>query len=137
SDESLAGRAGISVAQVQELLAGTLDEAVLEKVAPVLALSAEALRIQARREYEPAEVPPIEGLAGCNTVFEDMTVNSYVVWDSASREAAFFDTGTDGDPMLEVVQREGLNVTAIFLTHTRGDHILELDRLKEKAAAPA
>lgn len=137
SETALADKAGVSVAQVQELLAGTVDEAALAKVAKVLALGGEALRLQARGEYVPAEVPPIKGLAGCNTVFEDMTVNSYVVWDPVSKEAAFFDTGADGDPMLEVVRKEGLQVTSILLTHTHGDHILDLDRLKEKTGATA
>lgn len=136
-DETLADRAGVSVTQIRELLAGTLDETVLAQVAPVLVLGGEALRLQAREDYVPAEISPVAGLTGCNTVFEDMTVNSYVVWDPASKEAAFFDTGADGDPMLEVVRKEGLKVTAIFLTHTHGDHILDLDRLKEKTGAPA
>ena len=137
SEETLAEKAGIPVTQVQELLAGRLNEEALAKVAGVLALGSEALRLQARGEYLPAEVPKIDGLAGCNTVFEDMTVNSYVVWDPLTKEAAFFDSGADGDPMLEIVRNEGLNVTQILLTHTHGDHILDLDRLKEKTGAAA
>lgn len=137
SEEALASQAGVSVEQVRALLGGTLDEEALAKVAPVLALGEEALLRQARGEYVPAEVPEVEGLACCNTVFEDMTVNSYVVWDPASREAAFFDTGSDGDPMLAVMEKEKLKVTSLLLTHTHGDHILDLDRLKEKTGAPA
>jgi len=137
SEKGLAEKAGVSLAQVQGLLAGTLDEPALAKVADALALGGEALRRQARGEYVPAEILPIKGLACCNTVFEDMTVNSYVVWDPTSKEAAFFDTGADGDPMLEVMQDQGLKVTSIYLTHTHGDHILDLDRLKEKTGATA
>jgi len=136
-DQALADRAGVGVAQVQALKDGTLDEAVLGKVAGVLALGAELLLAQAQGRYTPAAVPPIDGLAFANTVFEDMTVNAYVVWDPVSREAAFFDTGADGDPLLEVAGRENLKVTQILLTHTHGDHILDLDRLKEKTGARA
>jgi len=46
-------------------------------------------------------------------------------------------TGADGDPMLEVMRDQRLNVTKILLTHTHGDHILDLDRLKEKTGATA
>jgi len=136
-DEALALGAGVSVEEVKALKTGTVCEADLRKVAAALSIGPTALLALAQGRYVPADVPQIEGLAHCNTVFEDMTVNSFVVWDPSSREAAFFDTGADGDPMLEVAAMHNLNVTQIFLTHTHGDHILDLDRLKEKTKARA
>lgn len=137
SDAALAERAGVGTEQVAALKAGTVDETALRKVASALAVGPEALLALAQGRYVPANVPEIEGMAHCNTVFEDMTVNSFVVWDAESREAAFFDTGADGGPMLEVAAKHNLNVTQILLTHTHGDHILDLDRLKEKTKARA
>ena len=43
----------------------------------------------------------IEGLAQFNTTYGDMTVNAYLVWDPAAREAVAFDTGADCSEMLE------------------------------------
>jgi hydroxyacylglutathione hydrolase len=57
--------------------------------------------------------------------------NAYVAWDEDSREAFFVDSGAPLEPLLELVEREGLTVTALLTTHTHGDHIAgdsELER---------
>ncbi len=136
-DSNLAAAAQISVDEVSALKSGAVNEPALRKVAAALSLSPDALLALAQGRYSAADVPEIKGLAHCNTVFDDMTVNSFVVWDPDSREAAFFDTGADGSPMLDVAAKHNLNVTQILLTHTHGDHILDLDRLKEKTKARA
>jgi glyoxylase-like metal-dependent hydrolase (beta-lactamase superfamily II) len=66
-----------------------------------------------------------------------MTVNAYVAWDSASRQAAVFDTGADASPILDCLREHQLTVAAIFITHAHGDHIFDLDRLVEKTGAPS
>ena len=43
----------------------------------------------------------IDGLAQFNTTYGDMTVNAYLVWDPATREAVAFDTGADCGGMLQ------------------------------------
>lgn len=136
-DAALASAARISLQEVNALKSGVVNEAALRQVATALSVSPTALVALAQGRYIPADGPEIDGLAHFNTVFEDMTVNSFVVWDPASREAAFFDTGADGQPMLDVAAKHNLRVTQILLTHTHGDHILDLDRLKEKNRARA
>ena len=37
--------------------------------------------------------------------------------------------------MLEAIDTRGLELEMILLTHSHGDHILELDRLREKTGA--
>jgi hydroxyacylglutathione hydrolase len=57
--------------------------------------------------------------------------NAYLVWDEASREAFFVDSGASLDPLLEVVDREGLDVRALLTTHSHHDHVAgdaELER---------
>jgi glyoxylase-like metal-dependent hydrolase (beta-lactamase superfamily II) len=66
-----------------------------------------------------------------------MTVNSFLVWDPSTKEAAFFDTGADGQPMLDFTASHGLKVTQIFITHIHTDHVFDLDRLVEKTGAQA
>lgn len=48
-----------------------------------------------------------------------------------------FDTGSDVTHLLTTAQANGLSVELILLTHSHGDHIFDLDRLKEKIGAPA
>lgn len=104
-----------------------------EKDPAKLGLSALALQRLADGRWYPKDHGPIEGLACFNTPYEDMTVNSYVVFDPATKVAAAFDTGADCTDMLALP----VKIQQVFITHIHGDHILELDRLKEKTGAKA
>jgi len=136
TDAHAAELAGVEPAAINRLRDGEWDETVARKVAPVLGLKGGALADLGNRAWTPSPVS-IEGLAQFNTPFEDMTVNAYLVWDPASKEAVAFDTGTDISGQLELIAAKKLRVSLILLTHTHGDHIFELDRLKEKTGAPA
>jgi len=137
SDEALAKVTGLNLQTIHSLKGGALDATSLIKVATALNLDATALMSLAEGSYHPAVIVPPEGLACFNTDFDDMTVNSYLVWDPTTREAAFFDTGADGQPMLDFANAHNLSVKQIFVTHTHMDHILDLDRLVEKTGAKA
>lgn len=130
----LAARTGVDRDTLARLCRGEFhDESALRKIAPILALHPGALVIAASRAWRPRDVA-LEGLAPFNTPYRDMRVNSFLLWDPATREAALFDTGTNGDPMLAEAGRNGLAVRYLFLTHTHNDHLADLDRLK--AALP-
>ena len=133
-DVTVAQRAGVGVPELQTLRGGEFSSAVAAKVAPVLGLNSGALSALAEKRYFPADVT-LDGLAQFNTPFEDMTVNAYIVWDPKTRDAAVFDTGTDASGILAEAAAKGLAVRHIFLTHTHGDHIFDLDRLVEKTGA--
>jgi len=133
-DATVAQRAGVGLPELQTLRGGEFSAAVAGKVAPLLGLNFSALSAVAQKRYLPAEVT-VEGLAQFNTPFEDMTVNAYLVWDSKTREAAVFDTGSDAGGILEEAAAKKLTIRHIFLTHTHGDHIFDLDRLREKTGA--
>jgi glyoxylase-like metal-dependent hydrolase (beta-lactamase superfamily II) len=137
SDEALSAKSGATVSEIVNLKGGTLDESALRKVASVLGLGANALLALAQGRYKPALVEDITGLAHFNSVFEDMTVNSFLVWDPSTKEAAFFDTGADGQPMLDFAANHGLKVKQIFITHIHTDHVMDLARLVEKTGAHA
>ncbi|MEQ1853059.1 MAG: MBL fold metallo-hydrolase, partial [Chthoniobacteraceae bacterium] len=133
-DQTLAQRAGVGLPALEALRGGEFNRAVAEKVAPLLGLNAGALAGLAEKRYLPATVT-LEGLAQFNTTFEDMTVNAYLVWDPKTRDAAVFDTGSDASGILAEAAARGLAIRHIFLTHTHGDHIFDLDRLREKTGA--
>ncbi len=135
--EDAAARAGISTAVANGLFGGNFDEPGARSLAGVLGLAPERVAALGLGEYHPGEVPLLDGLMQFNTPFDDMTVNSYLAWDPATKQAATFDTGADCSGMLDAIKDHHLAVNRIFLTHSHGDHILELDRLKEKTGAAA
>ena len=136
TDDAVATKAGVTAGAVGSLKDGNFDEATARAVAPVLGLGADALVAMAKKAWAPQSAA-VAGLACFNTPFEDMTVNSYLAFDGASGEAVAFDTGADASGMLALLTEKNLTLKLILLTHTHGDHILELDRLREKTGAPA
>jgi hydroxyacylglutathione hydrolase len=134
---TLSAKAGLSAALTNQILGGSFDEPGVRALAAALDLHPDRLAAIGRTDYRPAEIPLMEGLSQFNTPFGDMTVNSYLVWDPASRKAVAFDTGADCDGMLEAIEAHSLKPELILLTHSHGDHILELDRLRERTGAQA
>ncbi len=136
TDEAVAAKAGIDVATLQKVKGGDANEAALRKLAPVLGLGADTLVASARKAWMPA-ARGVNGLAQFNTPHEDMTVNSYLVWDPASKEAVAFDTGASCQPMLDFAREKGLSIRLILLTHTHIDHVIDLARLQGETGAGA
>ena len=136
TDAMVAQDAGLEIAQVVALRTGSWEREIGRKVATALGLNPEALVALAEGRSAP---PPVQvrGLESFSTHFDDMLVNSYLVWDAASREAVAFDTGSDAGPMLEFLRKHELALKAVLVTHTHGDHVFELDRLCAKTGAPA
>ncbi len=135
TDEQLVSRAGVTGAELAQLKAGRVLVPVLRRVARHLRLSPDALETIASSAWYPAQPNFPTGFAAFNTQFEDMTVNSYLVWDARTKLAAAFDTGADAGAMLDTIAAESLKVRYIFLTHTHDDHVADLARLAEKTGA--
>lgn len=134
--EQLAARSGVTPADVTSVIGGVFDEGVVRKLAPVLHLGVAAIVASGRKAWRPGPIQ-VDGLAQFNTVYEDMTVNSYLVWDTKTKQAAAFDTGSDCSAMLKLATGKNLKISLILLTHTHGDHIIALERLKKETGAPA
>jgi glyoxylase-like metal-dependent hydrolase (beta-lactamase superfamily II) len=135
SDAELAGKIGIeageldAVKQVRGVVA-----AKVEKLAKVLELGPKTLIAIAEGKYLPEVTLPKAGFFQANTPFgDDMRVNAYLIWDAESGLAAAFDTGADCTPLLEEISKRDLTLQDVYLTHTHVDHVMELDRLIEKA----
>ena len=136
SDTQLAERSGVSAEKIRKLRDGDFDDDAVECVAPVLKLDVAALRKLAAGKWSPETVGEIEGLAQFNTTYHDMTVNAYLVWDPATREAVAFDTGADCGDMLQCIEEKRLRVKLILLTHAHPDHVADLRRLRKRTGAP-
>ena len=136
SDSQLAERSGVSAEQVRKLREGDFEGDAMERAAPLLKLDAAALRKLAAGNWNPESIGEIEGLAQFNTTYGDMTVNAYLVWDPATRQAVAFDTGADCGGMLQRIEKEKLSVKLILLTHAHPDHVADLRRLRQATDAP-
>ena len=133
SDRGLASRAGVSEEALARIKAEHFDAEALRKLAPVLELSSKAL--SNLPDYRPAPIT-VQHLAAYSTVYGGMRVNAFLAWDAPGGHAAVFDTGTDCAPILETLRAKNLTLCGIFITHTHGDHIEALDRLRGATGAP-
>lgn len=137
SNSALAQKAGLREADVENVHDGaTTDPQVLEKIANSLGLGAKALQDAAAGDWKP-EPLDLPGLRIFTTQFDDMAVNSFLIWDEDSKQAVALDTGSDVQEMLDFAKEHSLKIGTILITHTHGDHVYDLDRLKEKTGAPA
>jgi glyoxylase-like metal-dependent hydrolase (beta-lactamase superfamily II) len=59
-------------------------------------------------------------------------VNCGLIWDEVAREAALFDTGWDAGLVFECLEKNGLLLKHIFLTHSHEDHVAGLDALRQQ-----
>lgn len=61
---------------------------------------------------------------------DGLTVNCFLAWDKATREAALFDTGFDAKVILDTITKEQLQLRYLFITHSHPDHIAVLSELR-------
>jgi glyoxylase-like metal-dependent hydrolase (beta-lactamase superfamily II) len=134
-DAGLCARAGVIPSDLAAVKAGQVLDPVLRRIAPPLRLDPGALVDLAHGRWRPTTPEFPRGFAMFNTTYEDMKVNSYLVWEPRSRLAAAFDTGADCTAMLDLVAAERLTVREIFLTHTHEDHVADLPRLAKATGA--
>lgn len=62
--------------------------------------------------------------------------NCYIVTDPASGAMAIVDPGSDGDRIIAEAERQGGDVTAIWITHAHVDHIGAIATVKRRWNAP-
>ena len=132
----MASRLQCKKSEVETVLSGGVNEALISAMAMELDLDAEKLLRSAKKQWCPAPLA-INGLKQFNLPFGDMLVNVFVVWDVNSKNAWIFDTGPVAEPILSFIQEQKLSVDAIFLTHIHRDHIACLDELRECAGNPS
>jgi hydroxyacylglutathione hydrolase len=137
SDEQLAKKAGVSVSELTSAKEGHFDEAIVKKLAPVLNLKTDALVALGKKAWYPKDLGKVPGLAAFTTTYSDMTVNSFLIWDPKTNQGAAFDTGADCADMAKFAADNGIKIQMILLTHTHGDHIADLARLKNVTQAAA
>ena len=135
SDSDLADRIGIEVGGLEAIKqVSGVPFAEVDKLAKALELGPRTLVALAEGKYSPTVTEPKTGFFQANTAYSDVIrVNAYLVWDAETGLAAAFDTGADCAPLVEEIKQRNLTLQDVYLTHTHVDHVMELDRLIEKA----
>ena len=70
--------------------------------------------------------------------FTDLSfgTNSYVAWEEGTDRAVLIDAGMSAGPILEFLDRKGLTLEAVLLTHGHPDHIVGAAEIVEATGAP-
>jgi glyoxylase-like metal-dependent hydrolase (beta-lactamase superfamily II) len=138
ADERLAALAEVTPADLAALKSGEgrFNEAVARRVARHLGLHPGALAEFAAKKWYPEHPVFHSGFAAFNAAYEDMTVNSYIIWDHKLRHAAIFDPGASGAALIDFLHAEKLSLRHIFLTHAHEDHIADLEKVLAAFAPP-
>jgi hydroxyacylglutathione hydrolase len=138
STDELAEVAGVSertYAALEER--GRWDgQLALDRVAARLGLDGAKLEMVARG-WEPARIDLARWREIRVIVSGDgnFTVNCYLVWDEATREAALFDTGLSSEAVIEMIEAERLDLRHIFITHSHYDHVEALGPIRQRFPA--
>ncbi|NLM38105.1 MAG: MBL fold metallo-hydrolase [Firmicutes bacterium] len=69
-------------------------------------------------------------------ILGELEVNSYLLWDEETLEAACFDPGGPPQEILVEIEEKKLRLKYILLTHGHYDHIGGVNELKAKTGAP-
>ncbi len=64
-----------------------------------------------------------------------MASNCYIAWDEDTKDAVIIDPGFEDDRIMETVEKHGLTVDKILLTHGHFDHIGGLEKTKAQTGA--
>jgi glyoxylase-like metal-dependent hydrolase (beta-lactamase superfamily II) len=62
--------------------------------------------------------------------------NAYLVADSETKRGVLIDGNDELAPLLEMIEREGIEITHILVTHPHGDHVAGLDEARAKLGDP-
>lgn len=135
SPEKVAAAASISVENFKKALNGIVISEDVQKLASVLKLNPTALQDCADKSWKPKPVPKFDGFEMDSTPWHSMVVNSYLVWDPKTLKAAFFDSGASAVRLIELAKSKQLKVEHVFLTHTHGDHVVDVDRILQETSA--
>jgi hydroxyacylglutathione hydrolase len=134
SGEQAAAAAGISVAALSEVeekghAAAGMNFASLAKVTGLSAGKLDAIA----KGWVPAAVDlSLWRELRMITTTRGYGVNSFLVWDEVTRDAALFDTGWDACPALAMVDENQLQLRYLFITHTHEDHIAGLKDVRDR-----
>jgi hydroxyacylglutathione hydrolase len=142
STADVARRTGAMIQRLQELEGGVTRPPadLLVRLAELYRLEPKRLLVIAEERWSPHQVAAVtEGPGGIvRQVVGSLggyAVNSYLLCDPASGEAAAVDTANAPEKVADEARRAGYRLTTILLTHAHPDHIGGVDRLQAATSA--
>jgi len=138
--EDVAMQARLEASALRELEAGrrSPERSEVRAIASALGLDGAKLASVACDAWTPAATEHVSKHT-VTTIDGDIggyAVKGYIVGDMESGEAAIIDTGYNPQAMLMALEREGLRLKAVCLTHGHHDHAGGLDQILTKFPAP-
>ncbi len=133
--ETVAQASGLSLDELASLEQSgiVIKRPNYQAFAPLIDLNAAKLeKIEAGWLPAPVDFSVFKELRVFTTAGDDMTVNSYLIWDAETREAALFDTGFDVSGVIQMIETNGLQLQHLFITHSHEDHIIAITPLRER-----
>ena len=67
-----------------------------------------------------------------STVGGGYAVNSFLIWDEVTLDAALFDTGFEADEVFKLIVDNRLSLQHLFLTHLHHDHVGAIDAVRQQ-----
>jgi glyoxylase-like metal-dependent hydrolase (beta-lactamase superfamily II) len=138
----VARRTGITIQRLQELEGGASHPSVelLTQLARLYRLELQRLLAIAEEQWAPRPISAVtEGPGGIvRQVVGSLggyAVNSYLLCDPSTGEAAAVDTANAPEQVVAEARAAGYRLTTILLTHAHPDHIGGLDRLQAASRA--
>lgn len=101
------------------------------KIAEVLQLEGSRLWEITTNHWRPAPIPLslTEGLLPIHGDVGGYGVNSYIVFDTETKDGILFDTACNPKAIFSALKGHGIRLKAIFLTHLHGDHIGWIEKI--------
>ena len=130
SNKTLSKKLGITLDEIDDFYTGIYSEKILNSICSILDLDYTSLKSHAFNPVVPVVKNP-SGFFNFQTEFyfsigSKMHVNHYLVIDKDTDEAFLFDTGTNSQDTINLLNRKNKSLKAIFLTHTHDDHTLAI-----------
>ncbi len=138
SIEEIAAHARLSASAIRELEAGrrSPDRSEVPGIASALALDGTKLASIACDAWTPTLPLHDDAVTTINGDIGGYAVKGYILRDAESAAAVIVDTGYNPDAMLTALEREGLRLKAVCLTHGHHDHAGGLDQILAKFPVP-
>jgi len=67
-----------------------------------------------------------------NHVVRSMDQNVYIYFDENTKEGVIIDPGDDADVIMDLIEKNGIKVKAMLLTHGHSDHIGAIREIRKK-----
>ena len=137
--EQVAKQARLSTSAIRELEAGRRapDRSEVSGIATALGLEASKLASVACDGWIPTSPQSHAGaVTTINGNIGGYAVKGYLLRDSVSGAAIIVDTGYNPDAMLIALERDGLRLKAVCLTHGHHDHAGGLEQILAKFPVP-